>query len=120
MDESNCIQSGTPWVFACLVKAGLINIESPVAERAIAVFRRHKIEVIRHGYMNDRCYRCDESLVLPSLCALGLSTRHRLFRDLMGSLMSKQQPDGSWLFRGKRSVWYTVEAVAALQAVKAV
>ncbi len=80
---------------------------------------RFKNEITRHGYMKDRCYRCDESILLPALLGLGLSERDPLFRDILKSLVDKQQPDGSWLFRGNRSAWYTIEAVAALQAVDA-
>ncbi len=115
MDESNCIISGSPWVFACLVQARLISRDSPIAKKAVAMFGRFKKEIMYHGYMHDRCYRCDESLVLPSLHGLGLSKRDPLFRDLLKSLVSKQQPGGSWLFRQKRSAWYTIEAVAALR-----
>jgi len=117
VDESNCIISGSPWTLACLVQARLIGDDSPIAKKAVAMFGRFKKEIARHGYMKDTCYRCDESLVLPSLGGLGLSRRAPLFADLLKSLIDKQQPDGSWLFQQKRSAWYTIEAVAALQAV---
>jgi len=115
-----CILSGTPWVFVCLVQARLITRRSRVTERALAVFRRHKDKIIRHGYQMDRCYRCDAALLLPSLHQLGMSHRDRLFRDLRKSLVEKQAEDGTWSFGGrrpsKRSAWYTIECVAALQA----
>ena len=120
VDESNCIISGSPWTLACLVQARLIGADSPVAKKAVAMLRRFKKEIAHHGYMKDRCYRCDESLVLSSLYGLGLSKQDTLFGGLLESLIDKQQPDGSWLFRHKRSPWYTIEAVAALQAVGAV
>lgn len=114
-----CILSGTPWVFACLVQAELISRRSRIATRALAVFCRHQEKIIRHGYQRDRCYRCDEALLLPSLHRLGLSHRHPLFRDLQESLVMKQRPDGTWPFRGHRSAWYTLEAAAALQVITA-
>ena len=120
VDESNCIISGSPWILACLVQARLISHDSAIAKKAVAMFGRFKKEVIRHGYMHDRCYRCDESLVLPSLHGLGMSKQHPLFTDLLESLIGKQQPDGSWLFRGNRSAWYTIEAIAVLQAIESV
>jgi len=71
------------------------------------------------GYMKDRCFRCDESILLPSLHGLGMSNQDSFFRHLLKSLKEKQQPDGSWLFRERRSAWYTIEVVAAMQAVDA-
>ena len=134
-----CIWSGTPWVFACLAHAGLITKNSRIAHRALGVFGRHKEKIIRHGYHRDHYYRCDEALLLPAFCAIGLSARHPLVKDLRESLIAKQQPNGCWLFggrhphhqprsiqrmqqqngsrllRGTPSAWYTIEAVAALQ-----
>jgi hypothetical protein len=109
-----CIVSGTPWVFRCLAEAGLIDRKSRITQRALDVFNRHRLKIVRHGYQADRYYRCDEALLLPALRAAGLSTRHHLLRDLRRSLIDKQQPDGSWPFRGKSSAWYTLEAIAAL------
>jgi len=112
-----CILSGTPWVFVCLVKAGRIRRRSLTTTRVLSVFCNHKEKIIRHGYQKDRCYRFDEALLLPSLHEVGVSHRHHLFRDFRNSLLDKQQDDGSWHFRGKRSAWYTIEVVAALQAL---
>lgn len=114
-----CILSGTPWVFGCLVQAGRIRRRSLITRQALTVFCRHKEKIIRHGYQRDRCYRCDEALLLPSLHTVGVSHGHHLFRDLRRSLLAKQQEDGAWPFRGRPSAWYTIEAVAALQAVNA-
>jgi hypothetical protein len=115
-----CILSGTPWVFACLVQAGLIPSRSGVTTRALTVFRRHEEKIICHGYHMDRCYRCDAALLLPWLHRVGMSHRHHLFRGLRQSLIQKQGEDGAWPFGGrrpvKRSAWYTIECVAALQA----
>ena len=47
VDESNCIISGSPWVFRCLVQAGLIDIESPITKKAINMFDRYKKKIIR-------------------------------------------------------------------------
>ncbi len=116
LDESSCIISGSPWVFACLVQAHLIDANSSVTKKAVRMFNKFKKEIINHGYMQDRCYRCDESLLIPPLCGLGHSERNSLLSDLIESLIKKQQPDGSWLFRDKRSAWYTIEAVVSLQA----
>jgi hypothetical protein len=116
-----CILGGTPWVFACLARAGLLTRRSGVTTRALAVFFRHKEKIIRHGYQKDRCYRCDEPLLLPSLHKVGVSHRHPLFRHLRASLLGKQRQDGGWPFGGKYSVqrsgWYSIECIAALQAV---
>jgi hypothetical protein len=116
-----CILSGTPWVFACLVQARLITRRSGITKRALSVFCDHKEKIVRHGYQMDRCYRCDEALLLPWLHKVGVSHRHYLFRDLRRSLLNKQREDGAWPFGGrrpvKRSAWYTIESVAALQAV---
>jgi hypothetical protein len=119
-DAPYCILSGTPWVFRCLAEAGLIEPESEITQRALGVFNRHKQKIIRHGYQDDRCYRCDEALLLPALRAVGLPTSHHLLRDLRQSLVDKQQPDGSWLFGGKPSPWYTIEVLAALRDVDSV
>ena len=112
-----CIISGTPWVFVCVVQAGRITRRSLTTTRALSVFCHHKEKIIRHGYQRDRCYRCDEALLLPSLHKVGVSHRHHLFRDLRRSLLDKQQDDGAWPFRGRRSAWYTIEAAATLQAL---
>lgn len=115
-----CIISGTPWVFACLAQAGLIHKTSSITRRALRVFAKHKEKMMRHGYhrRQDRYYRCDETLLLPSLHALGFTERNGLVRDLSASLLAKQQPEGYWLFRGQPSGWYTMEAVAALQSAE--
>jgi hypothetical protein len=118
VDECNCIISGTPWVFACLVQAGMIHSDDQIAQKAIDLFARFKGEIVRHGYQSDRCFRCDEALVLASLRGLGLSARNRLISALKSSLAKKQHPDGYWLFRGKRSSWYTIEATLALHAAE--
>jgi hypothetical protein len=115
VDESNCIISGTPWILVCLAQARLISHDSAIAKKAVAMFGRFKKDIICHGYMHDRCYRCDESLILPSLHGLGMSKQHPLFKDLLKSLIDKQQSDGSWLFRGNRSAWYTTEVVKVLR-----
>jgi len=114
-----CIYGGTPWAFTCLAHAGLISKESVIAKRAIGVFTAHKDKIIRHGYHRDHCYRCDEPLLLPALFAIGLTHRHSLVSDLYASLVEKQQPNGSWLFKHKSSAphpspWYTIECVLAL------
>ena len=119
VSESNCIIAGSPWSFACLVQGHLISRDSPIAKLAVSMFARFKTEIITHGYMKDRCFRCDESTLLPSLHGLGMSNQDSLFRHLLKSLKEKQQPDGSWLFRERRSAWYTIEVVAAMQAVDA-
>jgi hypothetical protein len=116
-DAPYCVVSGTPWVFRCLAEAGLIDEKSQIGQRALDVFIRHKRKIIRHGYQRDRYYRCDEALLLPALRAAGFSAHHHLLRDLRQSLIDKQQPDGSWPFRGKPSPWYTLEAIAALLAL---
>jgi hypothetical protein len=114
-----CILGGTPWVFACLVQAGLVTRSSPITKQAITVFCRHKDKIIRHGYHHDRCYRCDAALLLPWLHRVGMSPRHHLFRDLRQSIIASQREDGTWSFGGrqpvKRSAWYSIECVAALQ-----
>jgi hypothetical protein len=114
-DAPYCIKSGTPWVFRCLAEAGMIDGESKITQRVLRVIKRHRRKIIRHGYQQDRYYRCDEALLLPALRAVGLSTRNRLVRTLKQSLIEKQQPDGSWLFRDKPSPWYTIEVLAALR-----
>jgi len=114
VDECNCIISGTPWVLACLSTARMVSAKDPIGQKAIRLFSRYKQKIMKHGYMDDRCFRCDEALVLPSLHRLGLSKRHPLLKDLWKSLVNKQQPDGSWLFRGKPSPWYTIEVLLAL------
>ncbi len=96
-----CIWSGTPWVFACLAHAGLINKTHALTKRAVALFSRHKDKIIRHGYHCDHYYRCDETLLIPALRAVGLTPRHALLADLCESLLEKQQPDGSWRFGGR-------------------
>ena len=118
MNESNCIISGSPWSFACLVQGHLIRRDGPIAKQAVSMFTRYKNEIMSHGYMADRCFRCDESILLPSLHGLGMSNQDSLFRNLLRSLKEKQQPDGSWLFCKKRSAWYTIEAVAAIQTAE--
>lgn len=118
VDECNCIISGTPWVFACLVQAGMIHSEDQIARNAIDLFTRFKGKIVRHGYHDDGCFRCDEALVLASLQALGLSATNPLVNDLRTSLVEKQHPDGYWLFRGKRSSWYTIEAAQVLLAAQ--
>jgi hypothetical protein len=112
-----CILSGTPWVFRCLAEAGMIGKRSRITERALEVFSRHKQKIIRHGYQDDHYYRCDETLLLPSLYAIGFTKRHHLIRDFRRSLIEKQQPDGSWLFRRKPSPWYTIEVIQALRDI---
>jgi len=118
-----CILSGTPWVFACLAQAGFLARRRNVTKWALAVFSHHKEKIIRHGYQKDRCYRCDEALLLPFLHKAGVSHRHHLFRDLQKSLLDKQREDGGWPFGGRYSVqrsgWYSIECVAALQTVDA-
>lgn len=118
VDECNCIISGTPWVLACLVQARVIRRENCVAQKAIALFSRFKEQILRHGYQSDRCFRCDEALVLSSLHGLGLLKTDALMSELKKSLVEKQQPDGSWLFRGKRSAWYTMEATLVLRCIE--
>lgn len=118
VDESNCIISGSPWVFACLAQARLIDLNSTITKKAIKMFSKFKKEIMQHGYMQDRYYRCDESLLIPSLCGLGISKNNSFLKDLLDSLLKKQQPDGSWYFRGKSSSWYTIEAMTALQIAK--
>lgn len=113
-DAPYCILSGTPWVFRCLAEANVIDKRSKITQRALNVFSQHKQKIIRHGYQKDHYYRCDEALLLPALRAVGFSTRHDLVRDLRRSLIEKQQPDGSWFFRGKSSPWYTIEVIQAL------
>lgn len=120
VDESSCIISGSPWSFSCLVEAHLINMDNPVAQKAIGMFARYKKDIIRHGYKKDRCYRCDETLLIPSLHGLGISKRDSLLRDLIGSLINKQQSDGSWHFRDRHSSWYTIEALIALKRAECI
>jgi hypothetical protein len=67
--------------------------------------------------MNDRCFRCDETLVLQSLISMGLSEQSPLIMDLSKALIKKQQANGSWLFRGESSPWYTIEVLLALNYV---
>lgn len=118
-DAPYCIKSGTPWVMRCLAEAGMVDQRSAITQRALDVFNRHKKMILRHGYQKDHYYRCDEALLLPTLQTLGLPVRNRLFKDLHRSLIKKQQPDGSWLFCGKPSPWYTLEVLAALHDVDA-
>lgn len=113
-DWPYCIKSGVPWVFRCLAEAELIDKKSRIAKRVLDLFSRHKKKIIRHGYQMDHYYRCDEALLLPGLHAIGLSDSHHLVRDLRKSLIDKQQPDGSWPFRGKSSPWYTIEVLVSL------
>lgn len=120
IDESNCIISGSPWVFTCLVQAGLLDINSLIAKKAIKMFKGFKKEIILHGYKKDRYYRCDESILIPPLIGLGTTMRDPFLRNLVAALIKKQQSDGSWHFRGKRSSWYTIDVVAALQSVKCI
>jgi hypothetical protein len=117
VDECNCIICGTPWAAVCLSQAQMISNKDNIGKKAIGLFSRYKKEIIKHGYMNDRCFRCDESLVVPSLISMGLSKQHPLIKDLWESLIKKQQSDGSWLFRGKSSPWYTIEVLVALNYV---
>ena len=114
VDESNCIISGSPWSFSCLVEANIIKLDDPIAKNAILMFTTFKKEIMKHGYMTDRCYRCDESILIPYLYSLGLSNQDSFFRKLYNSLKNKQYPDGSWYFRGNRSSWYTIEAAYVL------
>ncbi len=117
VDECNCIISGTPWTAVCLSKTQKITKNDNTGKKVIGLFSRYKNEIIKHGYKNDRCFRCDESLVLPILLDLGLPKQHSLVKSLRKSLIRKQQSGGSWLFRGKPSPWYTIEALAALNYV---
>ena len=109
-----CIKSGVPWVFRCLAEAELIDKKSPITKQVLKLINRHKKKIISHGYQRDNYYRCDEALLLPGLNAIGLSDSQHLVRDFRQSLINKQQPDGSWQFRGKSSPWYTIEVLAAL------
>jgi hypothetical protein len=109
-----CIISGTPWVFACLSHGGLIDEEHPITQRALAVFGHHKDRIVRHGYQRDHYYRCDEALLIPALCTVGLTRDHPLLADLYAALVVKQQPGGYWPYDGRPSPWYTLEAVWAL------
>ena len=95
----------------------MIHADDHIAQKTIDLFSRFKGGIVRHGYQGDTCYRCDEALVLPSLHALGLSSKNPLVSELRTSLAKKQHPSGYWLFRGKRSSWYTIEAALALHAV---
>lgn len=113
-DWPYCIKSGVPWVFRCLAEANLIDKNSRITKRVLNLFSRHKKKIVRHGYQKDHYYRCDEALLLPGLHAVGLSDSHHLVRDLHQSLINKQQPDGSWQFRGQSSPWYTIEALVTL------
>ena len=112
-----CILGGTPWAFSALSSSGVYEWGAPEVTKAIGIFVRHQEKIIRHGYHRDLCYRCDEPLLLQALSALGFTRADRLVNDLSSSLVSKQQPDGSWTFRGKPSAWYSIEAVVALQSV---
>jgi len=95
----------------------MISNDDNIGKKAITLFSRYKKEIIKHGYMDDKCFRCDESLVLPSLLNLGLPKQHSLTKALWKSLIKKQQSDGSWLFRGRSSPWYTIEVLVALNNV---
>jgi hypothetical protein len=117
VDDCNCIISGTPWVAACLSQAQMISNDDNIVKKTIDLFFRYKKEITKHGYMTDRCFRCDESLVLPSLISMGLSKQHPLIKDLCKALVNKQQSDGSWLFRGKSSSWYTIDVLVTLNYV---
>lgn len=85
-DWPYCIKSGVLWVFRCLAEADLIDKKSQITKRVLDLFRRHKKNIIRHGYQKDHYYRCDEALLLPGLRSVGLSESHRLVRDLRQSL----------------------------------
>jgi hypothetical protein len=117
VDESNCIIAGTPWVAACLSQTGMIYKDEKIGKSSIDLFRRYKNEIVKHGYMNDRCYRCDESIVLITLINMGLSKEDRLVMDFYKSLIRKQQSDGSWRFRDKPEPGYTLEVLMALEHV---
>ena len=110
-----CIKSGTPWVFRCLAMSGLINRDSRITEKALSIFKKHKRKIIRHGYQKDNFYRCDEALLLPALYSVGLPQNHSLVKYFTNSLLKKQQPNGSWLFCGKPSPWYTIEVLIVLK-----
>lgn len=114
-DSPYCIKSGVPWVFRCLAEAEFIDKKGPITKRVLKLISRHEKKIKRHGYQRDHYYRCDEALLLPGLYAVGLTDSHQLVRDLRQSLIDKQQPDGSWYFRGKPSSWYTIEALTAIR-----
>ena len=113
-----CILAATPWALSVLAASGLQGRMGGAARSAVELIERHKRQIMKHGYQRDLCYRCDEALVLPSLQRLGLDMEDRLFADLHKSLAAKQTADGHWCFRGKPSAWYTLEAAAALQAMR--
>jgi len=112
-----CILGGTPWAFAALAKAGVYR-EPAEIEGTLEILSRHKEKIARHGYQRDFGCRCDETLLLPALMAVGLTSKHALVRYFYNALIHKQQSDGSWLFGNKASPWYSLEAVYALQAVE--
>ncbi len=114
-----CIKSGTPWIFLCLAVSGRINKNSQVAQKTLAIFKKHKNKIIRHGYKRDRFYRCDESLVLPALKLMGMTKKSDLIKDFTRSLIKKQEADGSWHFCEKPSAWYTLEVLKALNYIYA-
>ena len=116
-DAPYCILGATGWAFAVLTRAGILRSGSESVKAVLQVLEKHKSKIVRHGYHRDLCYRCDETLLLPSLSRVGLTMNDSLFRDLHLSLVSKQQPDGSWAFAGRTLPWYTLEAVKALHAI---
>lgn len=117
VDESNCIDSGTPWTAVCLSQAGIIGKDSKVGRKLIRLFKEYKKEILKHGYKNDRCYRCDESIVLLTLVNIGLSKENDLVTDFYKSLINKQLSDGSWRFGVKPEPWYTIEVLKVLTYV---
>lgn len=117
VDECNCIISGTPWTAVCLSQAKKISKNDNVGARTIKLFSRYKKEIIKHGYKHDHCFRFDESLALTSLSNMGLTGQHQLINHFRKSLLKKQQPNGSWIFKGKSSGWYSIEALAALKHI---
>jgi hypothetical protein len=112
-----CIKSGTPWVFLCLVSSGRIEMNDQITKKTLKLFERHKQKIIRHGYLRDRFYRCDETLILQSLNFMGVSKDYKLKKYFIGYLLKKQQPDGSWHFKGKPSAWYTLEVLRVLKNI---
>lgn len=118
-EDPYCILGGTPWSFAALVSAGVYTERSPEVDQTCEILQSHKEKIIRHGYHRDLGYRCDETLLLPALWGAGLRWDSPLFSELFDALVSKQRPDGSWVFHKNPSVWYTLEATAALAAIPA-
>ncbi len=98
----------------------MINHYDKIGKKIVRLFSRYKKEILRHGYKKDRCFRCDESIVLFSLVNIGITKKHHLIKDLRKSLINKQQLDGSWHFRGKKSPWYTLEVLKTLECVDAI